>query len=68
MFDVECLQEEDKHESGEKPATTDSVEEKDSQIDLQPINVQQINNNDAETTAQGAVQVLNFYSVVVSLQ
>ncbi|PPE02259.1 hypothetical protein ES288_D04G080300v1 [Gossypium darwinii] len=48
--------EEDKHESGEKPATTDSVEEKDSQIDLQPINVQQINNNDAETTAQGAVQ------------
>ncbi|KAH1038767.1 hypothetical protein J1N35_040510 [Gossypium stocksii] len=49
-------EEEDKHESGEKPATTDSVEEKDSQIDLQPINVQQINNNDAETTAQGAVQ------------
>ncbi|KAG8501411.1 hypothetical protein CXB51_003544 [Gossypium anomalum] len=49
-------EDEDKHESGEKPATTDSLEEKDSQIDLQPINVQQINNNDAETTAQGAVQ------------
>ncbi|GMI69729.1 ethylene-dependent gravitropism-deficient and yellow-green-like 2 [Hibiscus trionum] len=49
-------EEEDKHEGGEKPKTTDSVEENDSQIDLQSINVQQINNNDAETTAQSAVQ------------
>ncbi|XP_039038210.1 probable zinc metalloprotease EGY2, chloroplastic [Hibiscus syriacus] len=49
-------EEEDKHQSGEKPAITDSVKENDSQIDSQPINANQISNNVAETPTQGAVQ------------
>ncbi|XVE99727.1 hypothetical protein REPUB_Repub03eG0225700 [Reevesia pubescens] len=46
----------EEHDGGEKLATTDSVEENDSQIDSQVMNVEQINNNDPETKAQGGVQ------------
>ncbi|XWS65867.1 hypothetical protein CRYUN_Cryun05aG0150600 [Craigia yunnanensis] len=49
-------EEKEEHEGGEELATTDSVEQNDSEIDSQPMNIEQINNNDAETKAQGVVK------------
>ncbi|XP_022746011.1 probable zinc metalloprotease EGY2, chloroplastic isoform X2 [Durio zibethinus] len=44
------------HDGGDKLATTNSGEQNGSQIDSQPMNVEQINNNDEEIKAQGGVQ------------
>ncbi|XWS56702.1 hypothetical protein CRYUN_Cryun09bG0108300 [Craigia yunnanensis] len=49
-------EDQEEHESGEKPATTDSVEQNDSEIDSQPMNIEQINNTDGEAKAQGGVE------------
>ncbi|WRX12539.1 hypothetical protein QQP08_005026 [Theobroma cacao] len=48
--------EKEENEGGENPDTTGSAERNDSQIDPQPVNVEQIKNNGAETIAQGGVQ------------
>ncbi|XP_021295653.1 probable zinc metalloprotease EGY2, chloroplastic [Herrania umbratica] len=48
--------EKEENEGGENPDTTGSAEQNDSQIDPQPVNVEQIKNNGAETIAQGGVQ------------